>query len=196
MKLSKFAAGFGALAALIVGVGVFAQGGAPADKPAVPSRGTAHLWSEVGSFQLEGTGTARVKFVGTLLIVRAPGRPMPQVSMQGKVRQEFENEEMGRIAWFGTGEATITGDWRHLSVFGKKLDATWSGAGIATVFGEFDAAGKTGFITVDGSVPFEWLATGQTFYVPALSDPRLQQGSHAAPPSGGGRATPAPKLGS
>jgi hypothetical protein len=118
--------------------------------------------------------------------------------MQGKVRKEFENDEMGRVAWFGTGEATITGSWRHLSVFGKKLDAKWTGAGIATVFGEFDAKGETGYITVDGSEPFEWLATGQAFYVPSVADPRLQRNNDGPPqpPGGGGDATPVPKLGS
>lgn len=196
MKVTTLIAALGVIGALIAGIAVFAQNSEPS-KPSVPSQGSAHLWSEVGSFQLEGTGTVKVKFVGTLLVVRAPNQPMPEVAIQGKVRKEFESEEMGRVAWFGSGEATITGSWRHLSVFGKKLDATWRGVGIATVFGEFDAAGNTGFITVDGSEPFEWLATGQTFYVPALADPRLQRGSEGtpAPPPGGGRATPVPKIG-
>lgn len=185
-----------AAALLVAGIAVFAQNGNPPKKAEVPKIGKAHLWTEVGSFQLEGKGTAKVKFVGTLLVVQAPGKPMPTVSMQGHVRKEFENAEMGRIAWFGNGEATITGEWRHLSVFGKKIDAIWTGAGIATVYGEFDAEGKTGLITVDGSQPYEWLATGQTFYVPALADPRLQQGSQPPPSTGGnGKAVPVPKVG-
>jgi hypothetical protein len=94
---------------------------------------------------------------------------------------------MGRVAWFGTGEAVIRGSWRHLTVFGKNMDATWTGRGIAQVFGEFDAKGKTGNITIDGSQPFEWTATGQTFYIPSDSDPRFG----IRPPSG--QPVPAPK---
>jgi len=190
MKVTSLIAAAGATGALLAGIAVFAQNGSPAPKPSAPTQGKAHLWSQVGSFQLEGHGTVKVKFVGTLLVVRAPGQPMPQVTIQGKVRKEFENVEMGRTAWFGTGNATITGNWRHLSVFGEQIDATWNGAGMATVFGEFDSAGKTGFITVDGSKPFEWLATGQAFYVPATSDPRIQRNGTA--PS---KVAPVPKSG-
>ena len=188
MSFKPFVFALTALAALAGGIAVLAQG-SPTTEPSAPAPGTgkAHLWAEVGSFQLEGSGTVTVQFTGTLLIVKADGQPMPTVSMAGNVRKEFESTEMGRIAWFGTGKATINGTWRHLTVFGKKMDATWNGAGIAQVFGEFDAAGQTGFITVDGSEPFEWMSSGMTFYVPSSSDPRIQR-NNATPP------TPAPKL--
>lgn len=201
MKVMPLIAASGAVAALLAGVAVLAQNGAPPAKSAAPSAGTAHLWSEVGSFSLEGTGTVKVKFTGTLLVASADGQDLPKISIQGDVRKEFDNTDMGRIAWFGKGDATITGNWRRLVVFGKQIDATWQGAGIAMVYGEFDSAGKTGFITVDGSEPFEWLATGQTFYVPAAADPRIQRGSGEVNPrlepsdGGGAQPEPAPKLG-
>jgi hypothetical protein len=166
---------FAALPAALVGsIAVFAQGGSDPQPPA-PKNGTAHLWAEVGSFQLEGSGTVTVQFTGTLLVAQVKGQPLPKVSITGKVRKEFESADMGRVAWFGSGKATITGSWRHLTVFGKDMDATWNGRGIAQVFGEFDAKGQTGFITVDGSEPFEWLNTGLTYYVPSSEDPRINR---------------------
>lgn len=188
---------------LVAGIAVFAQNGAPAPKPAAQSDGTAHLWAEVGSFKLEGTGEVKVKFTGTLLLVKAANAPMPTISITGNVRKEFESAEMGRTAWFGEGVATVRGSWRHLTVFGKNMDATWKGAGLAFVYGEFDSAGKTGFITVDGSEPFEWMSSGQSFYVPASADPRIQQnpGRNPRMPAprplnpGGAMPAPAPKLG-
>ncbi|MDQ2985698.1 MAG: hypothetical protein M3R13_03115 [Armatimonadota bacterium] len=189
---------------LVAGIAVFAQNGAPPAKPAAPSAGSAHLWAEVGSFKLEGSGEVKVKFIGTLLIVKAANAPMPTVSITGNVRKEFENAEMGRTAWFGEGVATVRGSWRHLTVFGKKMDATWNGSGIAMVYGEFDSAGKTGFITVDGSEPFEWMSSGQSFYVPATADPRIQQQPGQGPrmpaprsvDPGGVAPAPVPKIGS
>lgn len=155
-------------------IGVFAQNSnteaAPEPKP---TTGVAKLKAAVGSFKLEGTGTVDVQFTGTLLIVRAEGQPMPSVEITGDVRKEFDSEEMGRTAWFGTGRAVIKGSWRHVTVFGENMDATWNGAGIAQVYGEFDASGETGTISVDGSEPFEWMSAGLTFYVPASSDPRI-----------------------
>jgi len=174
MKHKPLIAASGVLAVLLAGIAVFAQNGEP-KTPVAPSQGTAHLWAEVGSFSLEGIGTVKVKFTGTLLVTSLGGEALPKIAVRGDVRKEFENAEMGRVAWFGAGDATITGKWRHLVVFGKKIDATWQGAGIAMVYGEFDSQGNTGFITVDGSEPFEWLGTGQSFYVPATADPRLQR---------------------
>ena len=181
-----------AAAIILVGaVALFAQTEGRESDAAKPAKlGTAHLWADVGSFQLEGYGTVKVKFTGTLLVVKGANPQLPKVTITGKVRKEFESEEMGRVAWFGTGEATITGAFRHLTVFGKQMDATWHGRGIAQVFGEFDARGKTGNITIDGSQPFEWTSTGQTFYIPSDSDPRFSGTRPSGP------AVPAPKPGS
>src|SRR5688572_15443931 len=163
-----------AAATLVAAAALFAQSEPGAPKADTAAIGNAHLWAEVGSFKLEGSGTVDVEFTGTLLITRADGQPMPKVTMAGKVRKEFENVEMGRTAWFGSGTAKVTGSWRHLTVFGKQMDAKWRGSAIAIVYGEFDAQGKTGFITVDGSEPIEWMNAGLTFHVPAASAPRLQ----------------------
>ena len=176
MNFKPIPAALASAAVLLAGAALFAQGEpAPPAPSASAAIGNAHLWADVGSFKLEGSGTVDVKFTGTLLISKADGQPMPQVSINGKVRKEFDNAEMGRTAWFGSGTAKITGSWRHLTVFGKGMDAKWRGSGIAMVYGEFDAQGKTGFITVDGSEPFEWMNAGLTFHVPASSDPRFQQ---------------------
>ena len=194
MNFKPFVFAIGAMAALASGIAVLAQG-TPGPQPKAPAAtvGNAHLWAEVGSFQLEGGGTVTVKFTGTLLVSKADGQSMPSVTVTGNVRKEFENAKMGRTAWFGTGNATITGSWRHLTVFGKKMDARWRGSGIAQVYGEFDSAGKTGFITVDGSEPFEWMSSGLTFHVPASSDPRIQPGTNPTPPPPGG-GPPRPRL--
>jgi hypothetical protein len=160
---------------LLAGAALFAQSGSSAAPPKPQEIGNAHLWAEVGSFKLEGNGTVDIKFTGTLLVSQAEGQPMPEVTVSGNIRKEFESAEMGRRAWFGSGTAKVTGAWRHLTVFGKSMDAKWRGAGIAIVYGEFDAKGETGFITVDGSEPFAWMNAGMTFHVPAASDPRLQQ---------------------
>jgi hypothetical protein len=176
MKLKPLTTLASAACLLVAGAALFAQNETSTpSQPPPDGIGNAHLWAEVGSFKLEGNGTVDVKFTGTLLISRAEGQPMPQVSLQGNVRKEFESEEMGRTAWFGSGSARISGAWRHLTVFGKQMDAKWRGRGIAMVYGEFDAQGKTGFITVDGSEPFEWMNAGMTFHVPASADPRIQQ---------------------
>ena len=187
MYVKPYAIVLAAVAVLVAGAALFAQSepSAPGSTAGRSEVGNAHLWADVGSFKLEGSGTVDVKFTGTLLISQAEGQPMPQVSLQGKIRKEFESAEMGRTAWFGSGTAKITGTWRHLTVFGKQMDAKWRGSGIAMVYGEFDAQGKTGFITVDGSEPFEWMNTGLTFYVPAASDPRIRM-----QPREGGSRTP------
>ena len=187
LKLRPIPSFLAAASLLISGAALFAQG-EPAGSPAsVPDVGNAHLWAEVGSFKLEGNGTVDVKFTGTLLVTRAEGQPMPTVAVSGNIRKEFDSPEMGRTAWFGSGTAKVTGSWRHLTVFGKSMDAKWRGAGIAMVYGEFDSQGKTGFITVDGSEPFEWLNAGLTYYVPAASDPRVRQN-----PAPGGPRMPSP----
>lgn len=168
-------------ALLVASAAMFAQPKPSAPAPRAPAIGNAHLWAEVGSFKLEGNGTVDVKFTGTLLITRADGQPMPHVSITGNVRKEFDSAEMGRTAWFGSGTAKVTGAWRHLTVFGKSMDAKWRGNGIAIVYGEFDHKGQTGFISVDGAPPFEWMDSGMTFFVPASSDPRPQQSSPQPP---------------
>jgi hypothetical protein len=188
LKLGPIPSLLAAVSLLISGAALFAQGEPTAPSAPASGIGNAHLWAEVGSFKLEGNGTVDIKFTGTLLVTRAEGQPMPEVSVSGRIRKEFESAEMGRTAWFGSGTAKVTGAWRHLTVFGKSMDAKWRGAGIAMVYGEFDSQGKTGFITVDGSEPFEWLNTGLTFYVPAVADPRIRE-----KPSPGGPGMPTPR---
>ena len=187
LKLRPIPTTIAAVSLLISGAALFAQGEPVAPPAPAQEIGNAHLWAEVGSFKLEGSGTVDIKFTGTLLVTQVEGQPMPQVSVSGKVRKEFESAEMGRTAWFGSGTAKVTGSWRHLTVFGKAMDAKWRGAGIAMVYGEFDSKGKTGFITIDGSEPYEWMNAGLTFHVPSSSDPRFRQN-----PRPGGPRMPSP----
>jgi hypothetical protein len=149
------------------GKGVDGKGAASgAAKEAVPKAGKMRLWATVGSFRLEGHGKVEISFTGCLMAYRYEGAP-PLIS--GKVRKEYQG--LGRTAWFGTGKAVFEGKWRSLHWFGKNMNCTWVGSGLAMVFGEYDQKQDTGWVQVDDRPAYPWMTTGRTFWVPKEIDP-------------------------
>ncbi|MDI9641422.1 hypothetical protein QPK87_07105 [Kamptonema cortianum] len=178
MKLTKW---FVTTVALAVGTSVLL---AQAEKPAEatqteekPRYGDLHVETNVGSFKsIEGQGTLRVSFTGTLLVTHLRDGEMKVLS--GKLRKEYDKN--GRAVYTGTADVEITGKWRGVQWFGTNMKCDWNGHGFMRVSGEFDKDMKTGRYWY-GNKPENWMplpsTTLQSLPVPqanAGADPTIK----------------------
>lgn len=118
--------------------------------------------SNLGSFKLiDGIGKATFAFSGTAMLSQVKGT----VVTSGKLRKEYDKG--GRVAYFGTGRITVTGNWRGIQMFGKRIDGEWFGAGIARFYGEFDDKLNTGTFWFDSDTePKYWSPYGSSIVLP------------------------------
>lgn len=144
-------------------------GSPPAPKANSPKTGVMKLNAGLGSFWLEGQGKVEMTFRGTLLISDFQGTTL---RVTGNVRKEWD--KYGRQIWFAArdeagnlAKLVVDGKWRRLQWFGGDLTCTWSGTGMAMLFGEYDdRTDSTGSIQVDNYPKRPWFTTGTTHYLP------------------------------
>jgi hypothetical protein len=117
--------------------------------PADQNHGTIYFKTNVGSFKLLGVrdlpaeGKLQVSFTGTLLIDRV-SQSEPRVTTSGNLRREYSNPARLQEVYHGTGSLVIDGKYTSIQWFGRDMNATWNGFGIARLVGEFDKNLKTG----------------------------------------------------
>jgi hypothetical protein len=135
------------LAALSLAASTLAQPATSEQRAGVPndpSFRTLHLRTNLGSFKLiDGHGRVEISFTGTVLIVNLQGTH----TTSGDLTLQFNDR--GRRAYFGTGRIVVTGQWRGIQCFGRRLSATWFGRGVAHVSGDFDRNLETGWYWFD-----------------------------------------------
>lgn len=146
--------GMGILAAL-----AFGQPATPAQREGVvakPIYKTMHLATRVGTCKIiDSEGRLEINFTGSLLISQLKGKHV----MTGKFSKEYDDR--GRVLYYGTGKAVITGEWRAVQFFGRDFSAVWFGRGVARVGGEYDKDLKTGETWYDDpSFKIAWPAQG------------------------------------
>lgn len=106
--------------------------------------GTLNLSTRLGSFRaINCEGRMEFTFTGTVLISRMDG----DVQVTGDVRKEYEFGD--RKVYYGTGRVVASGKWRAIQWFGKDMRATFYGAGLVRVNGEFDSNQDTGLFWYD-----------------------------------------------
>jgi hypothetical protein len=191
-KITLFAAGAFAVGVLTLGR-LYGQGD-EAPKADVPESGTMTFESRLGSFVLiDGRGRLEITFRGTFLLQGYEGAP-PVI--EGTVRKEYEG--YGRSVWFGTGRAVLDGKWRKVQWFGGDMKATWTGAGLARFFGEYDSESRTGFYQYEGEARRDWVTFGMDAMLPKEADPRWQaeqKGEIPQPAPGGAQQPPTGQYG-
>lgn len=135
--------------------------------------GTVFMHTNIGSFRIMGTqdfqsakriraeGRVEVVFTGTVLINDLKGK----VITSGSIRKEYDKH--GRTAYFGKGKLIIEGEFWAVQFFGTKMDARWTGWGIARMYGEFDENLETGFYWFDNAPKKTyWSPFGSTISLP------------------------------
>lgn len=148
-----------------VAVVAFAQGGGQAQPVAKQdaSTGTINFETGLGSFRMiDGRGRTEFSFQGTVMISNLKNG---RVQTAGNIRKEFEGKD--RVAYFGTGRITVSGEWRAIQWFGRDLKGSWTGAGVMQMYGEFDRNLNTGqFWYEDREQAQFWGPYGITAMVP------------------------------
>ncbi len=141
--------------------------------------GTLFMHTNIGSFRIMGNqdfqktedkktpertraeGRIEVQFTGTVLINDLKGT----VIATGSIKKEYDKH--GRQAYFGKGKLIIEGEFWAVQFFGTKMDARWTGWGIARLYGEFDEDLKTGFYWFDNAPKKTyWSPFGSTISLP------------------------------
>ncbi len=135
--------------------------------------GTLFMHTNLGSFRIMGNqdhqskgrsraeGRIEVTFTGTVLINDLKGI----VTATGSIKKEYDKH--GRQAYFGKGKLIIEGEFWAVQFFGTKMDARWTGWGIARLYGEFDEDLKTGYYWFDNAPKKTyWSPYGSTLSLP------------------------------
>ncbi len=160
------------IAAVAVAVVGFSQGAAPPSQRSKvtlpldlndPKYGTLHLTTRLGSFALrDGIGRVEISFTGTVLVSQLDGKIR---ETSGQIRKEFDAHD--RQAYFGTGRIVLEGAFRKVQWFGKSMAASWRGAGIAQIYGEFDKDLQTGYYWFDSNPEkMDWGTYGLSVELP------------------------------
>lgn len=149
-----------------------------------PKFATMHMRTKIGSFKaVDASGRFEMDFKGTVLISQLKGTAVPS----GNLRKEYDSH--GRQVYFGAGKIVVTGSWRGIQWFGTDMSATWYGAGLIRLTGEFDKDLNTGeFWFSDPSKKQFWLtSSAMTVTLPSVLDVRsvtpIERGKQP-PPSG------------
>jgi len=150
--------------AFIAGAIVLAQSQLPDKGTATAEKPTERIdfESKLGSFKLiDGTGHVEFSFTGTVMLNGVEG----PLKVSPGLRKEFD--DMGRVAYFGTGSISLDGKFRGIQCFGKNLKGWWNGNGVGRLYGEFDENLKTGTYKFAKQSRAEfWSPYGTTFSLP------------------------------
>jgi hypothetical protein len=133
--------------------------------------GTLHFQTAIGSFKtISSFGKIVMDFKGSVMLssykastpgmfgTSVQGQDLPKI--EGDVKLQFEGHN--RLVYFGSGRLTIDGAWRAIQWFGRDLKATWTGAGMIRLVGEFDKDLNTGTFTYDDPKAIHYWPTSVT----------------------------------
>ena len=140
---------------------------------------TLYFSTTVGSFKIlppgpdKTKGTLDMEFEGTLMVSELKG----QITPGAGVRLEYSRPKHGRQVYFGKGHIRVSGDFRSMQFFGRNLKGSYTGVGVARLYGEFDKNMETGYYWF-ASKPekIDWGSYGRTVYVPAYKAPTVAPG--------------------
>ena len=140
---------------------------------------TLFFSTTVGSFKIlppgpdKTKGTLDMDFEGTLMVSELKG----QITPGPGIRLEYERPKHGRKVYFGKGHIRVSGDFRSMQFFGRNLKGSYTGIGVARLYGEFDKNMETGYYWY-ASKPekIDWGSYGRTLYVPAYNGPTVKPG--------------------
>ncbi|RYG25928.1 hypothetical protein EON82_05355 [bacterium] len=153
-----------------------------------PATDTLFIQTGVGSFKIlppgpdKTRGTLDINFEGTVMVSGLTGTVTPGPG----VRLELERKDHNRKVFFGKGHIRVSGEFRAIQFFGRNLKGSYSGIGIARLYGEFDKNMETGYFWY-ASQPekVDWGAYGRTLVVPpAKAGPVAPRGKVRDVPAG------------
>ena len=156
-----------------------------------PDFGNLYMSSRLGSFKMRTfRGRFEISFSGTALLSHYEGAPL---IVEGNLQKEYDANN--KVAYFGRGKIVGLGTLRALQWFGRDLEASWRGTGVAQLYGEFDEKLETGKYWFDDPTDQRhWGTFGMTVTVPrddvygsGTPVPRSRAGS------GGGGTSNAPQ---